>query len=93
VTSTQIGRKGVNARGGGNNELQYYITNNVQVKDGLLFIEARKQRYTGPEGTRDYSSSRIRTRHKADWKYGRFVIRAKLPKGDRRFLYRLHLGV
>src|SRR5206468_1600004 len=51
----------VNARGGGNNELQYYLTNNVQVKDGLLFIEARKQHYTGPEGTRNYTSSRIRT--------------------------------
>jgi beta-glucanase (GH16 family) len=71
----------INARGGGNNELQYYITNNVQVKDGLLLLEARKQRYAGPEGTRDYTSSRIRTRYKGDWKYGRFEIRAKLPKG------------
>jgi beta-glucanase (GH16 family) len=71
----------VNAQGGGNNELQYYITDNVQVKDGLLSIEARKQRYTGPGGTRNYTSSRIRTRFKGDWKYGRFDIRAKLPKG------------
>ena len=71
----------VNAAGGGNNELQYYVTNNARVKNGLLFIEARKEHYTGPEGTRDYTSSRLRTRLKGDWKYGRFDIRAKLPKG------------
>src|SRR3989442_3945191 len=71
----------VNARGGGNNELQYYVTNNARVKNGLLFIEARKEHYTGPAGTRDYTSSRLRTRLKGDWKYGRFDIRAKLPRG------------
>jgi len=70
----------VNAQGGGNNELQYYVTNNVQVKNGLLSIIARKEPYTGPEGTRSYTSSRIRTRKKGDWKYGRFEFRAKLPK-------------
>jgi beta-glucanase (GH16 family) len=71
----------VNARGGGNRELQYYITNNVRVRDGFLTIEARKERYAGPEGTREYTSSRIRTRRKGDWLQGRFDIRAKLPQG------------
>jgi beta-glucanase (GH16 family) len=71
----------VNARGGGNNELQYYVTNNVRVRNGLLSIEARREHYAGPEGARDYTSSRIRTRFKGDWTYGRFDIRAKLPKG------------
>ena len=71
----------VNARGGGNNELQYYVTNNVRVRDGVLSIEARREHCTGPEGTRDYTSSRIRTRFKGDWTHGRFDIRAKLPKG------------
>ena len=71
----------VNASGGGNRELQYYVTNNVHVRDGLLTIEARKERYTGPEGTREYTSSRIRTRRKGDWIHGRFDIRAKLPQG------------
>jgi len=72
----------VNARGGGNNELQYYVTNNVRVRDGRLVIEARKERYTGPEGTREYTSSRIRTKRKGDWLYGRFEARARLPKGQ-----------
>src|SRR5262245_26273810 len=71
----------VNANGGGNNELQYYVTNNVRVRDGLMTIEARKEHYTGPQGTREYTSSRIRTRQKGDWLYGRFDIRAKLPQG------------
>lgn len=71
----------VNARGGGNNELQYYITNNVRLHDGLLVLEARQERYTGPGGTRDYTSSRIRTRNKGDWRYGRIETRARLPKG------------
>jgi beta-glucanase (GH16 family) len=71
----------VDARGGGNRELQYYVTNNVRVRDGLLTIEARKEHYTGPEGAREYTSSRIRTKGKGDWLHGRFDIRAKLPQG------------
>ncbi len=71
----------VNAQGGGNNELQYYVTNNVSVRDGVLSIEARREYYEGTEGARNYTSSRIRTRFKGDWTHGRFDIRAKLPKG------------
>lgn len=71
----------VNAQGGGNNELQYYLSNNARVQEGLLFIEARRDLYTGPEGSRKFTSSRIRTKGQGDWKYGRFEIRAKLPKG------------
>ncbi|MSU59155.1 MAG: glycoside hydrolase family 16 protein [Pedosphaera sp.] len=72
----------VNAHGGGNNELQFYGTNNARVQDGLLVIEARKENYTGPEGTRDFTSARLRTRGRGDWRYGRFEIRAKLPAGQ-----------
>jgi len=71
----------VDAEGGGNQELQYYITNNVRVHDGLLTIEAHKEHYVGPQGTRDYTSSRIRTLRKGDWLLGRFDTRAKLPQG------------
>jgi beta-glucanase (GH16 family) len=71
----------VDAKGGGNNELQYYVTNNATVRDGFLFIEARKEAYTGPEGTCQFTSARLRTRNRGDWKYGRFEIRAKLPVG------------
>jgi beta-glucanase (GH16 family) len=71
----------VNARGGGNNELQYYVTNNAWVSNGCLYLEARRERYTGPEGTREFTSSRLRTLNRGDWRHGRFEIRAKLPTG------------
>lgn len=74
----------VNAHGGGNNELQYYtyLSQNSQVKDGLLIIQALKETFTGPEGTREYTSARLRTKNRGDWKYGRFEIKAKLPYGQ-----------
>jgi len=74
----------VNATGGGNNELQYYTSRseNSFLEAGSLVIQALKERYTGPEGTRDYTSARLRTYLKGDWKYGRFDIKAKLPYGQ-----------
>lgn len=74
----------VNAQGGGNNELQYYTDRpeNSYIENGQLVIKAIKEVYTGPEGTRDYTSARLRTKNKGDWKYGRYEIRAKLPFGQ-----------
>lgn len=74
----------INADGGGNNELQYYTdrTENSYVKDGKLFIVAIKEDFSGPEGNRQYTSARLRTANKGDWKYGRFEIKAKLPYGQ-----------
>ena len=72
----------VDARGGGNQELQYYVSDNVRVHDGMLTIEARKEHYTGREGSREYTSSRIRTKGKGDWLQGRFEIRARMPQGQ-----------
>ena len=74
----------VNGWGGGNNELQYYTDRpeNSYVENGMLHIVALKEQYTGPDGTRQYTSARMRTRDKGDWTYGRFDIRAKLPQGQ-----------
>ncbi|MBN1782227.1 glycoside hydrolase family 16 protein [bacterium] len=74
----------VNAKGGGNNELQYYTdrAENSHVKEGCLVIRADRETYTGNEGTREYTSARLRTKGKAEWKYGRFDIRAKMPAGQ-----------
>ncbi len=75
----------VNGEGGGNNELQYYTERgaNSYIENGLLTIMARKEHYTGSDGvTREYTSARMRTVNKGDWKYGRFEIRAKLPYGQ-----------
>jgi len=74
----------VNAQGGGNNELQYYTSrsDNSFIQDSVLIIKAIKETYTGPEGTREYTSARLRTLNMGDWKYGRFDIKAKLPFGQ-----------
>lgn len=70
----------------GNNELQNYTpadSGNAWVENGNLIIEAREEKYTAPEDNqeRDYTSARLRTLNKGDWLYGRFEIRAKMPKG------------
>ena len=64
--------------GWGNNELQYYRKDNTSVRNGFLTIEAREQDFSG----RRYTSSRIITKGKQDFLYGRIDIRAKLPKGQ-----------
>ncbi|MFM7024323.1 MAG: family 16 glycosylhydrolase [Flavobacteriales bacterium] len=68
----------VNGDGGGNNEQQYYTDsrNNSYINNNkYLVIKAIKQNYKG----KFYTSARMRTKNKADWTYGRFDIRAKVP--------------
>jgi beta-glucanase (GH16 family) len=65
--------------GWGNNELQFYTNNNknIRVENGNLIIEARKDSFENNA----YTSSRIVSKKKGDWLYGRIEVRAKLPKG------------
>ena len=74
----------VNGWGGGNNELQYYTDRpeNSFIENGKLVIKALKETYTGEDGTREYTSARLRTLNRGDWLYGRFDIMAKLPFGQ-----------
>jgi beta-glucanase (GH16 family) len=67
------------------------------VEDGVLVIEARREKWKNPDhdpaaqaGARrrrrniefaDYTSASLITRGKAAWKYGRIEARAKLPAG------------
>jgi beta-glucosidase len=66
--------------GFGNRELQYYTDEpeNLRLEDGNLVIEAREERYMGL----NYTSAKIRTMVLAQWTYGRFDIRARLPEGQ-----------
>lgn len=66
--------------GWGNNELQFYTDHkeNVFLEDGQLHIMALHEDYEGME----YTSGRILTRDKGDWKYGKIEVRAKLPQGQ-----------
>ena len=64
--------------GWGNNELQYYTNgDNVSLTGGNLVITAKNQSFSGS----NYTSTRMITKGKGDWLYGRFEVRAKLPKG------------
>lgn len=69
---------GTGSNGWGNNELQYYRKENTSVSDGFLTIEAKQQSFEG----RSYTSSRLTTQNKFDFKYGRVDIRAVLPMGQ-----------
>ncbi len=66
--------------GWGNNELQYYTDReeNIFIEDDKLHIVAKPEIYGGM----DFTSARIRSKNKADFRYGRFEARAKLPKGQ-----------
>lgn len=65
--------------GWGNNELQSYTDaiKNARVENGNLIIEAHRE----DMDSRKYSSARLVSRGKGDWKYGRIEVRAKLPSG------------
>lgn len=67
----------VNGDGGGNQELQYYRRENIEVKDGKLVITAKKEDYLG----KSYTSGRINTKYKGRFQYVRIVVSAKLPEG------------
>jgi hypothetical protein len=65
--------------GWGNNEWQYYKKDNARIHEGgYLVIEARDERYS----SWNYTSSRIITRDKFEFTYGRVDIRANLPYGQ-----------
>jgi len=70
----------VGGHGWGNNELQYYTkerSQNARVENGHLVIEARRENMEG----REYTSARLVTKNKGDWKYGRIEVKARLPQG------------
>ncbi|HKJ31520.1 MAG TPA: glycoside hydrolase family 16 protein [Balneolales bacterium] len=66
--------------GWGNQELEYYTgrPQNVTEKNGDLIITARKENYKGFH----YTSARIKTQFKKDFKYGKIEARMKLPVGQ-----------
>ncbi|NMH65728.1 glycoside hydrolase family 16 protein [Shewanella salipaludis] len=88
----------VNCYGGGNSEQQCYTdrVDNAFVEQGMLNIVAKREDFQGPakqesdpgydpadtSASMPYTSARLRSMNKGDWKYGRFEIRAKLPRGQ-----------
>lgn len=70
----------IGGSGWGNNELEYYTKarlENARIEDTVLIVEARKESYEG----KNFTSARLVTKNKGDWKYGRIEVKAKLPGG------------
>ena len=76
----------MNQAGWHNRELQYYSrarAENAIVRDGVLRITARQEalRSAPDYGGQRYTSARLLTRGRADWTYGFFEVRARMPCG------------
>lgn len=69
---------GTGTNGWGNNELQYYQSQNTTMQDGHLIITAKEESVGGS----NYTSSRIISQNKFDFTYGRVDVRASLPEGQ-----------
>ena len=66
--------------GWGNQEAQFYTWNrekNARVQNGYLALEAHHEKWEDAA----YTSTRLVSKNKGDWKYGRIEVRAQLPKG------------
>lgn len=74
----EIGDGCPNLCGWGNNELQFYRRENAGVNDGYLLITAKEESMGG----RNYTSARLKTQGRQQFRFGRIDIRAALPKGQ-----------
>lgn len=83
----------INCWGGGNNELQCYVdaAKNSFVRDGALHLVAIADNPSGAVGgpgndqnvvSRPYSSARLNSRGRGDFRYGRIEARLTLPRGQ-----------
>lgn len=69
----------VGGGGWGNNELEYYTNgNNAFIQNGALVIEARKENVGGYQ----YTSTRMTTKGKHEFTYGKIEARIALPSGQ-----------
>ncbi len=74
----QIGNGCPDLCGWGNNEAQYYKKENILFQDGNLIIVAKNEKFN----SNNYTSSRINTKGKFSFHYGRIDVRAALPVGQ-----------
>jgi len=73
--SYELGDGCPNLCGWGNNELQEYTDDNHRLEDGMLIISAKKG------SNSNYTSTRIKTKGKQEFQYGRIEARVKVPSG------------
>lgn len=65
-----------------NNEVQAYVEDAFEERDGFLRIKAEKRRAMYGSQMMDYTSGLILTDDKFHQKYGYFEIRCRMPKGE-----------
>lgn len=65
-----------------NNELQSYVDSpeNIYIEDGSLVLKPVEK--VNEDGTVSYTSGRVNTQNKHDFKYGLFEARVKVPEGQ-----------
>ena len=65
-----------------NNELQSYVDSpkNIYIKDGSLVLKPVET--VNEDGSVSYTSGRVNTQNKHDFKYGLFEARVKVPEGQ-----------
>jgi beta-glucanase (GH16 family) len=68
--------------GWGNEELEYYKEENAYIENGKLIIEAKVEETSDDTGNYEFTSAKLKTDGLFSKKYGKFEIRAKLPKGQ-----------
>src|SRR5690349_13453856 len=66
---------GTGSGGWGNNELEYYRSQNATVSNGQLVITARREAFGGMQ----YTSARMKTQGRKSWKYGKVEARIQMP--------------
>lgn len=77
---------GTNNDGWGNNEKEYYTDRTANCfldGSGNFVLKALKETYSSGSTQRSYTSCRLVTKYKEDWKYGRVEVKAKLPVGGK----------
>ncbi|MBQ0161633.1 MAG: family 16 glycosylhydrolase [Treponema sp.] len=77
-----IWNKEVREPGWTNHEMQAYTKDkeNIYVKDGKLVLNAVQHKLKS--GRYWYTSGKVQTAHKKDFKYGKICVRAKVPVGQ-----------
>jgi hypothetical protein len=78
LSSDWVHEIGNGNNGWGNQEKQYYRSENTEVREGYLVITAKEEAFGG----RNYTSSRIITKGQQDFEFGRIDIRAAMPQGQ-----------
>lgn len=64
--------------GWGNRELQWYLPDSAELRDGKLVITARQEQANG----KDFTSARISSVNRFAFRYGRIEARMRLPGGQ-----------